>query len=245
MKGGENCRKPVKIMSISISNETSKEPRAYIFDLDGTLCDTLPDLVSAMNSMLRRLNYPERSREELLSFINRGNRYFVWRSLPDGVAATPDDPAVDRAMAVNAEEYEKCYADKTREYAGMTETLKRLKSSGAKLGILTNKRDPFAKKIAAKLFPDIFDTVRGNIDGTPAKPDPAPALEVAAALGVSAKECAFIGDSDIDMKTAVNSGMLPVGVLWGYRSMSCLASAGARLIVSTPADLTTLAHPTI
>lgn len=211
--------------------------RAFIFDLDGTLCDTLPDLLRAMNAMLSRMGYPERSREELLGFINRGNRYFVWRSLPDGAAASPDDPLVDRAMAINAEEYHKCYVCETCAYEGMTDALRTLKARGMRLGVLTNKRDRFAKLIVEKLFPDVFDVVRGNIDKMPAKPDPAPALEVAEKLGAAPSKCIFVGDSDIDMLTATNSGMLPVGVLWGYRDRKCLTDAGANILLSRPGEL--------
>lgn len=225
---------------MNFENKIQQKPRAFIFDLDGTLCDTLPDLVTAMNTMLREMSFPERTREELLSFINRGNRYFVYKSLPDGAASDPNDPIVDRAMAINAAAYEKCYTEKTREYPGITDMLLALKSRGIKLAILTNKRARFAEKLASELFSGIFDLVRGNIDGKPAKPDPSTALGVCEYLGVAPEECVFVGDSDIDMKTAVNSGMYPLGVLWGYRDRECLIDSGAKALVSSADEILSL-----
>lgn len=215
-------------------------PKAFIFDLDGTLCDTLPDLQTAMNEMLRTLDYPERTRDELLSFINKGNRHFVFKSLPDGAASSPDDPLVDKAMAINAEAYARCYTEKTHEYPGITPMLLELKSRGMKIAILTNKRARFAEKLAGELFFGIFDLTQGNIDGQPAKPDPLTALGVAERLGVAPSECIFIGDSDVDMKTAVNSGMFPLGVTWGYRDRQCLIDAGAVALVNTADEIVTM-----
>lgn len=223
-----------------ISDTLPREPRAFIFDLDGTLCDTLPDLATAMNEMLRAMSYPERSREELLSFINKGNRLFVYQSLPDGVASDPNDPLVDKAMAINAAAYERCYTEKTREYPGITDLLLGLKARGMRLAILTNKRARFAERLSNELFEGIFDVTRGNIDGLPAKPDPSTALSVADALGVSPEDCVFIGDSDVDMKTAVNSGMFPLGVLWGYRDRQCLIDSGAKALVSKASEISEL-----
>ncbi len=217
-----------------------KQPKAFIFDLDGTLCNTLPDLQTAMNEMLRTLSYPERTREELLSFINKGNRYFVFKSLPDGSAASPDDPLVDKAMAINAAAYERCYTDKTHEYTGITQMLLDLRSHGIKLAILTNKRDRFAQKLSCELFNGIFDITQGNIDGRPAKPDPSTALGVAERLGVAPDECVFVGDSDVDMKTAVNSGMFPLGVTWGYRDRQCLIDAGALALVDSADEIVSM-----
>lgn len=223
-----------------MSNNMTFKPEAFVFDLDGTLCDTLPDLQSAMNEMLRRLSYPERSREELLSFINKGNRHFVYKSLPDGAAFGSDDPVVDRAMAVNAEAYEKCYTEKTREYPGITDMLLKLKARGMKLAILTNKRDRFAQKLSSELFGGIFDITRGNIEGYPAKPDPTAAFDIADKLGVAPKACVFAGDSDVDMNTAKNAGMFALGVLWGYRDRECLSSSGADAFAEVSSDIYTM-----
>lgn len=210
--------------------------KAAIFDLDGTLSDTMDDLRTAMNGMLRELGFAERSREELLTFINRGARYFVGRSLPDGSVKDFNDPLVDRALVIYGEHYAKCCLDKTHPFDGVPEAVDELKRRGVKVAVLSNKQDEFVKKTVQKLYPDVFDAVHGQLD-LPEKPDPAPALAVAKELGVAPEECAFIGDSDIDIKTGINSGMLPIGVSWGYRDEECLRSAGAKIIVHSPAEL--------
>lgn len=210
--------------------------KAAIFDLDGTLLDTMDDLLTAMNRMLVELNFPTRTYEELLCFINRGARLFVGRSLPEGSVKDFNDPLVDRALEVYGRHYAECCLDKTHPFDGVPEAVNELKSRGVKVSVLSNKQDAFVKETIAKLYPGVFDTVHGQLD-LPEKPDPAPALQIAEELGVLPSECAFIGDSDIDIKTGVNSGMLPVGVTWGYRSEECLLDAGAKLIIHFPADL--------
>lgn len=214
--------------------------KAIIFDLDGTLADTMYDLKTAMNTMLRGYGYPERTREELISFINKGARYFVWKSLPDGTADSPDCDSVTEALKIYNESYAKCYLDETREYEGVTKALLALKSKGVKTAVLSNKPDRFVKDIADKLFPDIFVCALGQ-GPFPTKPDPAAAFMIAEKLNVSPEECAFVGDSDVDMTTAINAGMLPVGVSWGYRSEECLTAAGAKKIIHTASELAALA----
>ncbi|MBQ7714713.1 MAG: HAD-IA family hydrolase [Clostridia bacterium] len=210
--------------------------KAAIFDLDGTLADTMDDLLTAMNGMLVELGFATRTRDELTRFINRGARYFVGRSLPDGSVPDFNDPLVDRALVIYGRHYAKCCLDKTAPFKGVPEAIEEIKAAGIKVGVLSNKQDAFVKETVEKLYPGVFDTIRGQLD-LPEKPDPAPALAVAAELGAAPCECAFIGDSDIDMKTGVNSGMLPVGVTWGYRSEECLTEAGAKIIVRSPEEL--------
>ena len=213
--------------------------KAIIFDLDGTLADTMNDLGTAMNAMLRSYGYKERTREELISFINKGARYFVWKSLPDGLTDDPNSETVTAAMKIYSENYAKCYLDKTAEYEGITDTLTKLKKRGIKMGVLSNKPDRFVKEIVDKIFPDIFVCAYGQTD-LPVKPDPAAALMVAEKLGAAPAECAFVGDSDIDMTTAINAEMLPVGVSWGYRPEECLKEAGAKVIINSAAEFENL-----
>lgn len=210
--------------------------KCAIFDLDGTLADTMDDLMTAMNSMLGSFGYPTRTREELTGFINKGARKFVWQSLPDGAASNPDDELVTMALRVYSDFYAECYADKTHPYENITDALAELKAAGVRLGVLSNKQDRFVKDIVYKLFPGIFESVHGHLD-LPEKPDPAAALFVASELGADPAECVFIGDSDIDMRTGLNAGMVPVGVTWGYRSRECLINAGAAFTVDTALEL--------
>ena len=210
--------------------------KGVIFDFDGTLADTVPDLETAMNNMLRRYGWRERTRDEILSFINRGVRAFVARAMPKGSYETIDDDIVNEAIAVYNEEYAKCCNDKTAPFPGVADAIASLKSEGIKLGVLSNKQDEFVKLMTEKLFPGAFDSVHGQSD-LPEKPSPESAYLVASEMGVAPSECAFVGDSDVDMKTGVNSGMLPVGVLWGYRGADVLREAGASVIVSDADEL--------
>lgn len=210
--------------------------KGAIFDLDGTLCDTIDDLLTAMNSMLRSYGYPERTREELVRFINKGARKFVWQSLPDDFDGDFDSEKVTEALKRYSSFYAECYADKTHPYENITNELIKLKEAGVRLGVLSNKQDRFVKDIVYKLFPGIFSSVHGHLD-LPEKPDPSAAIMVAGELGVAPSECAFIGDSDIDMQTGVNAEMTSVGVTWGYRPKDCLISAGAVFTADTAAEL--------
>lgn len=210
--------------------------KAAIFDLDGTLADTLDDLGTAMNGMLRHFGWPERSREELRQFINRGARVFVARSMPEGSWQDMYDPIVDEAITLYNECYDKCFNDQTHPFDGIPEALSRLTAAGIGMGVLSNKQDFFVKPMTEKLFPDTFGVIRGHGE-FPEKPSPESALATAAELGATPSECVFVGDSDIDMKTAVNAGMYPIGVAWGYRDAQVLRAAGAAYIADTPEAL--------
>ena len=202
-----------------------------IFDLDGTLADTMDDLKTAINSTLAILGYEPRAKFELLNFINNGSREFVRRSLPTAVQT--EDFIIDSALEIYGQEYEKCFCDKTRAFTGIYETVQVLKNEGFKLGVLSNKPDRFVKTIVAKLFGfNTFDFVLGQCD-LPTKPNPASALYVAKMLKVKPTKCIFVGDSDVDMLTACNAKTIPVGVAWGYRPADVLRENGA---VYTPAD---------
>lgn len=210
--------------------------KAIIFDLDGTLCDTLADLQTAMNAMLRSYGWAERSRGELLRFINRGARNFVADSMPDGSHETVDDPIVTEALAKYNACYAECVGEQTVPYPGMCEAVKTLAAS-YRLGVLSNKQEPFVKLIIENTFPGDFVSIHGNVDGIPTKPDPRSLDRLTAELDAKPEECVFVGDSDVDMRTGQNGGMIPLGVLWGYRGRDVLAGAGARAFCESVADL--------
>ena len=206
-----------------------------IFDLDGTLADTMDDLKTAINSTLAILGYEPRAKFELLNFINNGSREFVRRSLPTAVQT--EDFIIDSALEIYGQEYEKCFCDKTRAFTGIYETVQVLKNEGFKLGVLSNKPDRFVKTIVAKLFGfNTFDFVLGQSD-LPTKPNPASALYVAKMLKVKPSKCIFVGDSDVDIKTAINAKMRSIGVSWGYRNVDLLTETGADYIANTPAEI--------
>lgn len=217
-------------------SEVNNVIKAVIFDLDGTLADTILDLGQAMNGMLREFGWKERTREELIERINRGARLFVARSMPDEVYSDIDDDIVTKALAVYSEKYSKCYNDKTAPFDGVPELLASLKADSIRLGVLSNKQDEFVRMIAERLFPGTFDFVLGQ-GKYPEKPCPDAALAVAREFCCEPCECMFVGDSDIDMKTANNAKMYAMGVSWGYRSPEVLTAAGAAEVAGTPDDI--------
>ncbi|MBO5374618.1 MAG: HAD family hydrolase [Clostridia bacterium] len=206
--------------------------KAIIFDLDGTLCDTMPDLRTAMNAMLARLGYKTRSRADLIRFINNGAREFVRRSLPKEVQRV--EFIIDSALGVYETEYAKCYCEKTKAYDGIKAMLMELKGRGYKLAVLSNKQDKFVKDIIDTVFgKGLFNIVQGQ-SNLPTKPNPESSLAIARALGAKPDKCLFLGDSDVDMETAKNAGMLSIGCAWGYREAEVLLGAGAERIAENP-----------
>ncbi len=209
---------------------------AVIFDLDGTLADTMDDLGTAMNNMLKKLGYDTRTKGELIRFINNGARNFVRLSLPEELQNI--DFVVDSALSTYEDEYSKCYANDTYPFDGIPEALWGLKERKIRLGVFSNKQDSFVSAIVEKLFgKKLFKYTLGNREDLPKKPDPQGALMLAKSLGAKPENCIFVGDSDVDVKTAHNAGMLSIAVTWGYRSEQVLREAGADYIVSDTEDL--------
>lgn len=204
--------------------------KAVIFDLDGTLCNTMPDLITSMNEMLRNAGLPERTDEQLIAAINCGAYEFVRRSLPEEYY---NDEEFTRARLKEYNStYEKHYLDKTHIYDGVLDAVKELKASGVKLGVLSNKPDKHCKNIIYTLFGEkLFDIVMGQ-GAFPTKPDPSAAIHIAKEFGILPSLFAFVGDSNVDMQTAINAGMHPVGVSWGYRSIEILKESGAEKIIT-------------
>lgn len=207
--------------------------KAIIFDLDGTLADTIQDITDGINSMLTEYGFPTLTVEDSLKNINNGAFELVRRSLPSNKRT--DDKFIKEAKLVYEKYYAQCYNRKTSEYQGWTETLKKLSAFGISLNVLSNKQDAFVKEIIKKLFPDIkFDFVIGQSEQFKTKPDPSAVNHILSSLGVQPEEALFIGDSNVDMITAKNSNITPIGVSWGYRSREILIENGASFIIDTP-----------
>lgn len=206
---------------------------AYIFDLDGTLLDTLPDLVNLTNMVLREHGMPEHTSEEVNSYVGNGARSLLQRAALPG---TPDDE-LDEILARWKALYPEHGHAFTHPYDGMPETLDSLKRRGAKLGVLSNKFDAATRSVIAEHFPGVFDIVRGESPDTPRKPDPTGLLRMIADLGTVPERVAYVGDSGGDMTVAINAGATPVGVSWGYRSIDILREAGMRHLLGSPRDL--------
>ena len=213
--------------------------KAAIFDLDGTLCYTIDDLRTAMNAMLAQYGYPQRSVAGILEAINFGAREFVRRSLPEEARA--NEALVEECFRCYTGHYDLHYLDTTHTYPGIDELIAGLGARGIKLAVLSNKGDSHTKALIARLFPQgSFDVVLGGTDRFPTKPDPSSALWIAGELGAAPDEVLYVGDSDVDMRTACNAGFLPCGVSWGYRPPETLIAAGAEYVVGKPADIAAL-----
>ena len=209
--------------------------KALIFDLDGTLADTIDDIGWAVNRMLSENGFPTLERADHLANINNGAFQLIRRSLPEQYR---EDETFVRARLKEYEKwYSQHYAVDTYAYEGVTEALTVLAEKGYKLSILSNKQDSYVKSIAEKLFANIPFTCAWGQSDLPTKPNPTSALMVAEKMGVLPCETAFIGDSQVDITTAKNAEMHPVGVNWGYRPAEQLISEGAKLIIKSGLDL--------
>ena len=206
---------------------------AYIFDLDGTLLDTLPDLTALTNAVLDEWGMPLHTSEEVNSYVGSGARVLLKRAAPPD---TPDD-AVDALMTRWKELYPEKGHALTKPYLGMPEALDSLKTRGAKLGVLSNKFDAATQSVISEHFPGVFDIVRGESPATPRKPDPTGLIWMMSHLGVAPNRTAYIGDSGSDMTVAIDAGAVPVGVTWGYRSSDELRDCGAKRLIDKPRDL--------
>ncbi len=210
--------------------------KAAIFDLDGTIADTLDDITDGINGMLSEYSFPLLTRAEMLKNINYGAFELVRRSLPENYRDNSD--FIKSALKVYEKYYAKCYDNKTYAYKGIPEALLKIANAEVKLAVLSNKQDLFVKNIINKLFPiNLFEIVLGQ-ERFPPKPSPEAPLYICGALGVSPLETAMIGDSHVDMLTAKASSLFPVGVTWGYRSRDVLIEYGAKELISSPSELT-------
>lgn len=203
--------------------------KAAIFDLDGTLLDTLDDLADSMNHVLERNRLPRHEPKAYRYFVGDGIEMLVRRALPFQVAGTGE---LDRWVREMKAEYGRRWLCRTRPYAGVPEMLQAFAAAGVALAVLSNKPDDASQAIIRALLPDAgFRMVLGATPERPKKPDPAAALEIAARLNTPPHEILFVGDTPIDMQTACAAGMFPLGVLWGFRPAEQLIAAGAQMLV--------------
>jgi phosphoglycolate phosphatase len=206
-----------------------------LFDLDGTLLDTLQDVADSVNYGLAGLHFPLHSTEAYKSFIGEGRDLLVRRALP---AANRDDATAQKVLdAVNAY-YLIHWADNTIPYPGVPELLDTLIAKGIKIAVLSNKADDLTGMCVTRLLSRWrFSMVAGSKPSVPNKPDPTSALLIAAQLEISPAEFIYLGDSDIDMKTANGAGMYALGAGWGFRSTPELLDAGAKAVIKYPGEL--------
>lgn len=209
--------------------------RGYIFDLDGTLLDTLASLAASYNRSLVKLGFPPHEVNAYRRFVGDGQRKCVERALP---ADAMNDENVLAMMQAQQDDYTKTWREQAAPYPGVPEALAALKRRGAKLTVLSNKNHPFAVKCVEYFFPRIrFDAIQGFDDDVPHKPNPTGALRIAAKLGLKPAEIVFVGDTSTDILTAKACAMSSVGVLWGFRDATELNNAGATHIIDHPSEL--------
>ncbi len=212
--------------------------KAVLFDLDGTLANTLNDLGNAVNYVLEKNNYPTHLLESYKLKVGGGMANLIHKSLPE---SERNEETEKKVLTEFLDYYSKHFADETCTYSGIDELLHTLKSMGMSLAVVTNKAQDMTDLVMKKLFSsDTFDYVIGKRDGIPTKPDPKPAFIAIDKLGVNSDECIFVGDSGVDMLTALNCGALPVGVLWGFRSADELKKSGSRFLLREPYELVKL-----
>jgi phosphoglycolate phosphatase len=207
--------------------------RAAIFDLDGTLVDSLADIATAMNHSLAHHGLPTHPIPDYRHYVGEGVMQLVRKAVP-----ADRDGLHDSVLAVYRAYYAEHLFDQTYVFPGIPGVLSALAAEGVRLAVLSNKSDAFTRRLVEGLLPEVpFVAVYGERPGVPRKPDPTAALGLAGELGVAPGDCAFVGDTPVDMNTARNAGMYGVGVTWGFRSAEELRATGARSLATTSEEL--------
>ena len=207
----------------------------YIFDLDGTLLDTLGDLAASVNYALRTHGMPEHSLDDVRRFVGNGVRKLMERAVPDGA----DNPLFDETFATFRQYYMAHSLDTTRPYEGIPETLAALKARGCHLAVVSNKMMAATQELCHHFFSDTIEVAIGEDEAAGIRRKPAPDTVFAAlkALGVGKEDTVYVGDSDVDIQTARNAGLPCISVLWGFRDRDFLLQNGAETFISTPSEL--------
>ncbi len=213
-----------------------KSFKAVLFDLDGTLLDTLEDLGDSMNAVLASRGYPTHPLAEYRYFVGDGVEMLVRRAVPE--SAGGNQPIIRACMAEMRDEYSKRWQNKSKPYPGIPELLDWLTGRDVLLTILSNKPDAFVHEIARHFFGKWrFAAAQGALPDVPRKPDPSAALAISRIVGAPPASFLYLGDTNTDMQTANAAGMFPVGALWGFRPEAELREAGARFLAAAPQDL--------
>lgn len=204
-----------------------------IFDLDGTILNTLDDLTDAVNFAMKAHGFPTHSAEKVKSFVGNGIEMLIKRSVPKSCS----EELLKECFIDFCKYYEEHMNDKTRSYDGITELLSELKKAGFKTAVVTNKADFAAQALCKKIFGDLITVTVGANDSIRHKPYPDGTLKALETLGVKAENAYFVGDSDVDVKTAENAGIDFIGVLWGFRDKAVLETAGATVFAQNMQEL--------
>ncbi len=207
--------------------------KAIVFDLDGTLINTLEDLQGSVNAALETFSMPPRTLDEVRTRVGNGIFKLIERAVPDGT----DEETVQAVFTAFRADYAVRYKDKSAPYSGISELLRELKNRGIKTAVVSNKAHPMAKGLCEDRFGDLLDAVFGESETMPKKPDPQMVCAALEAIKVTKEETLYVGDSEVDHKTAANAGVRSVSVLWGFRSEKDLRTVGATEFVTAPEEL--------
>jgi phosphoglycolate phosphatase len=207
----------------------------YIFDLDGTLLDTLTDLAASCNYALRTHGMPEHSIDDVRRFVGNGVRKLMERAIPEGEA----NPDLEATFATFREHYMHHSLDTTKPYPAIMETLAELKARGCRLAVVSNKMMAATVELCKHFFPDTIEVAIGEneAEGICKKPAPDTVYAALRKLGVSKDDAVYVGDSDVDIQTAANSDLPCISVLWGFRDRNFLIPHGAKTFISAPSEL--------
>ena len=208
--------------------------KTYIFDLDGTLLDTLNDLHASCNYALRTHGMPERSVEEVRQFVGNGVKKLMERAIPNGL----DNPLFEDTLQTFRQHYLLHNLDTTRPYPGIMEMLGKLKEQGKNIAVVSNKFYTATQDLCKYFFGDTIQVAIGEREDIKKKPAPDTVLEALRQLQAIKQDAVYVGDSDVDVETARNSGIPCISVLWGFRSKSFLLSHGATTFIESPSELT-------
>jgi len=210
-----------------------------IFDMDGTILNTIDDLADSANFLCKKYGYPLHTVEEIKYMVGNGIPKFIARALPQDISKANYDKFLAEYIAY----YEDHCSIKTRPYDGIVDCMKKLRAAGIKVAVNTNKVQAAAVELCDQYFPEVFDVISGSRPGIPPKPDPTGLYEILKEIGMSKEEACipgtacFIGDSDVDLKTGTDSGLDFIGVDWGFRGKAFLLSHGAKMVVMNPEEL--------
>ena len=210
--------------------------KAVVFDMDGTILHTLPDLVAAANKAFTRLGYPTRTEAEALVCMGSGGRHLVEKLMPPGCTPTEGE----RAFKLWRDIYIASEYAYTRPFPGVVEALRELRARGMITAVLSNKFDAGVQALTERFFDGLFDAVRGEVPPAPRKPDPTVLLGMLADLGVRPSDAAYVGDTVVDAQVARNAGVMAVGVSWGYDKTEPLPCNELDAYLHDPSELLTL-----
>lgn len=207
--------------------------KTYIFDLDGTLLSTLADLAASTNYALRTHHMPERSLDEVCRFVGNGVKKLMERAIPDGL----NNPLFEETFATFRQHYMQHNLDTTQPYPGIMQLLEQLKAEGKNIAVVSNKFYAATRELCRHFFGDLVPVAIGEREDIRKKPAPDTVIEALRELGVDKEGAIYIGDSDVDIMTAKNSGMPCVSVLWGFRDKEFLLEHGATTLISKPEEM--------